>query len=186
MRMALLIRARSCGMESARAANSVRSLPRLRGRVGEGVSAHVNCLHVPSILLHAPPPSPPPQRGGGWTACPARPFFQIPFLNRRPAATPCNTRPPPPPGGVVKKPLAALENSFLLGERGIERQAGRLLHDERKIGPLDRVERRGQIGGVEIYRVGCVIGGVITRGVGHSPPVDPALVEPWLEHHKSG
>ena len=49
-------------------------------------------------------------------------------------------------GAGVKKALAALENSLLLGERGIERQAGRLLHDERQIRSLDRVERlRGRV-----------------------------------------
>src|SRR5262245_24895744 len=48
-------------------------------------------------------------------------------------------------GAGVEQPLAALKDSLLLGERRIERQAGGLLHDERKIGTLDRVERGGQI-----------------------------------------
>src|SRR5262249_9574815 len=85
-------------------------------------------------------------------------------------------------GAGVKQPLAALENFLLLGERGIERQAGRLLHDERKIGSLDRVERGGQIDRFEIDRVDRVVGGEIARIVGHQPPVDPELVEPRLEH----
>src|SRR4029077_9314115 len=48
-------------------------------------------------------------------------------------------------GTGVEQPLAALENALLLGEGGIERQAGRLLHHERKIGPLDRIERGGEV-----------------------------------------
>src|SRR6266705_3202949 len=56
-------------------------------------------------------------------------------------------------GAGVKKPLAALENFLLLGERGIERQAGRLLHDERKIGSLDLVEPRLEHEGGEIRLV---------------------------------
>src|SRR5882724_4645305 len=53
-------------------------------------------------------------------------------------------------GAGVEQPLAALQNSFLLGEGGIERQAGCLLHNERKIGALNRVERGGEIDGFEI------------------------------------
>src|SRR6266540_3702995 len=46
-------------LQSARAANSVCSLPRLRGRVGERVRLpHIN-------LCVAPPLPPPPPRGGG-------------------------------------------------------------------------------------------------------------------------
>src|SRR5262249_34865219 len=66
----------------------------------------------------------------------------------------------------VKKSLAALENPFLLGEGGIERQPGRLLHHERKIGPLDRVERGSEADGFKIDRIDRVIGRVIARIVG--------------------
>src|SRR5262249_44843525 len=87
-------------------------------------------------------------------------------------------------GAGIKKPLAALENFLLLGERGIERQAGRLLHDQRQIGALDRVERGGEIDGFEIDRVDRVVGGEIARIISHQPPVDPGLVEPRLEHER--
>src|SRR5262245_17039363 len=53
-------------------------------------------------------------------------------------------------GTGVEQPLAALENALLLGEGGIERQASRLLDDERKIRPLDRVERGGEVDGPEV------------------------------------
>src|SRR5262249_26008778 len=63
--------ARRCGrsfqMESARAANSVCSLPRLRGRVGEGVTEHMNRVPVELILLHAPSLSLPRKRAREWT-----------------------------------------------------------------------------------------------------------------------
>src|SRR5262249_28393588 len=90
-----------------------------------------------------PPPPSPPASGGGNALHARRCCFSKSFdqagVDQQPIETPCLRA----AGAGVKKPLAALENSFLLGERGIERQAGRLLHDERKIGPLDRVERRG-------------------------------------------
>ena len=50
--------AMNCVWSTDRAAHSVRSLPRLRGRVGEGVSVH-------SMLLPAPSLSLPRKRGRG-------------------------------------------------------------------------------------------------------------------------
>src|SRR6185369_10706360 len=50
----------------------------------------------------------------------------------------------------VEQPLATFENLLLLGKRWIERQPGRLLDDQRKIGSLERVERRGETCGFEV------------------------------------
>src|SRR5437016_7255506 len=38
-----------------------------------------------------------------------------------------------PAGAIIEQALAALEDAFLLGERGIERKPGRLLHHQRQI-----------------------------------------------------
>src|SRR5258707_15314806 len=59
------------------AADSVCSLPRLRGRGGEGVRTHDLSFFLP------PPPPPPPPRGGG--------------PPRAPGAGPRRFHPPPPP-----------------------------------------------------------------------------------------
>src|SRR5712692_2927705 len=42
-------------------------------------------------------------------------------------------------GAGVEQALAAFEDFLLLGERGVERQTGALLDDQREIGRLDRV-----------------------------------------------
>src|SRR5262245_11447947 len=80
-------------------------------------------------------------------------------------------------GTGEEQPLAALEDACLLREGGIERQAGRLLHHERKIGPLERVERGGEVDGPEVDGVDGVVGGEIAWIVGHQAPVDAVLVE---------
>src|SRR5262245_12006549 len=55
--------------ESARATNSVCSLPRLRGRGGEGVSGYrrvqMNLFACPLDLVACPLPIPPPRAGEG-------------------------------------------------------------------------------------------------------------------------
>jgi hypothetical protein len=47
-------------------------------------------------------------------------------------------------GAAVEQPGTALEDALLLGERGIKRHAGGLLHDQRQIGRVEHVERRAE------------------------------------------
>ena len=68
-------------------------------------------------------------------------------------------------GALEKQSVAALQNFLLFGERRIERQAGRLLHDQRKIGRLQPVERRRQILRREVDRVDGVVGREVARVV---------------------
>src|SRR6266511_4750770 len=81
----------------------------------------------------------------------------------------------------IEQSLAALENPLLLGKRGIERQAGGLLHDQRKIGSVDGLERGRRIDRFEVDRVDRVIGGEVARVARHQTPVDRDLVERRLE-----
>ena len=57
----------ACGCCGVRAANAVRSLPRLRGRVGVGACLHESSfmLAIRSSLSACPLPVPPPQAGEG-------------------------------------------------------------------------------------------------------------------------
>src|SRR5712671_3206778 len=48
-------------------------------------------------------------------------------------------------GALEKQSVTALKNLLLFREGRIERQAGRLLHDDRKIGRLEPVQRRRDV-----------------------------------------
>src|SRR5712692_1955027 len=85
-------------------------------------------------------------------------------------------------GAAVEQSLAALQNFFLLGERRVERQPGRLLHDQREIGPLDGVERGAEVDRFEVDRIDRVIGREIARIIIQQPAVDCRLLEPGLEN----
>src|ERR1700730_12659304 len=85
-------------------------------------------------------------------------------------------------GAAVEQTPAALQTFFLLGERRVERQPGRLLHDQREIGPLDGVERGAELDRLEVDRIDRVIGREIARIVIQQPAADRRLLEPGLEN----
>src|SRR5580704_5445457 len=58
-------------------------------------------------------------------------------------------------GACIEQPVATLKNPFLLDERRIKRQSSRILRDQWQVGPLDRVERGGDI---DRFEVDCIDG----------------------------
>ena len=64
-----------------------------------------------------------------------------------------------PAGTTIEQPAAALKDILLFQEGRIERQPGRFQHNEREIGRIERIERRGDIDGREIHGVDRIVGG---------------------------
>ena len=77
-----------------------------------------------------------------------------------------------PPAQRIEQAAAALHDRLLLGEGGIERQPGCLLHDDGQIGGIERVTRGRYVGRFEVDRVDRVVGGEIAAIVQHDPPRD--------------
>src|SRR5262245_50383417 len=69
---------------------------------------------------------------------------------------------------AVEQAAAALEDSLLLGERGIKRDARAFQRDERKIRRLDHVERGWERERPEIDRVDGVVGRKVADVVGRN------------------
>src|SRR6266568_706680 len=66
-------------------------------------------------------------------------------------------------GALEKQSVTALENLLLFREGRIERQPGRLLHDDRKIGRLEAVQRRRDVLWREVDTVERVVGREVAR-----------------------
>src|SRR5690349_275598 len=77
----------------------------------------------------------------------------------------------------VECAAAAPQDLLLLEEGWVERQPGRLLDHQRKVGRLQYVERGGKIDRVEVDRVDRVIGGEVARIVRLDAARDRFLVE---------
>src|SRR5712675_3295207 len=56
-------------------------------------------------------------------------------------------------GAWIEQPVATLHDLLLLGETGIERQAGGLLNEQRQIGRVERIERGRDVDRREIDRI---------------------------------
>src|SRR5690242_1107521 len=66
-------------------------------------------------------------------------------------------------GAAVEQPGTALQDPLLLGERGIKRHAGGLLHDQRQIGRVKQVERRAKRRRREVDGIDRIVGREIAR-----------------------
>src|SRR6202030_3854214 len=82
---------------------------------------------------------------------------------------------------AVEQSVAAHEDLLLRCERRIERQARGLLHDERQIGALQGIERRGNVDRFEVDGVDRVIGGEIALIPRHQAALDGGVIEAGLD-----
>src|SRR5262245_12062537 len=80
-------------------------------------------------------------------------------------------------GASVKQTVAAFQNILLLGKRRIERHTRSLLHQQRQIGRVERLQCRRHIDWLKIYSVDRVVTRVVARIEGLQMPRDRGLGE---------
>ena len=67
------------------------------------------------------------------------------------------------PGASIEQPVTAFQDIFLFGKGRIKRHTCRLLHQQRQVRCIERLECRRQIDRPEIYGVDCVVARVVAR-----------------------
>ena len=75
-------------------------------------------------------------------------------------------------GAPVEQAVTTLQDILLFGKGRIKRYTRRLLHQQRQVGCIERVKRRGKIDGLEIYGVDRIVAGVVARIEGFKLPRD--------------